>query len=169
MSKWIVPAYSGSAGSLSLGTDDSLDWEMLCCGSLSCAQWDFSIPLWPLPLDANQKYLFSLVMTISLFWGWRNAWKCRTGTSGKFSTARETSYTTSSKSYLDEFRFIDFQRRVLYSLYEFFFFFCKVAKRVHIVRRAIIIGEEDNKAASIWFNHSSFLSIRNSFLFYIGV
>ena len=41
MSKWIVPAYSGSAGSLSLGTDDSLDWEMLCCGSLSCAQWDF--------------------------------------------------------------------------------------------------------------------------------
>ena len=66
MSEWIVPAYSGSAGSLSLGTADSLDWEMLCCGSLFCAQWDFSKSS-PLPLDASQKYLFPLVTTISLF------------------------------------------------------------------------------------------------------
>lgn len=31
----------------------------------------------------------------------------------------------------------------------FFFFFGKVAKRVRIVKRAVIIGEENNKAASI--------------------
>lgn len=81
-------------------------------------------------------------------------------------TAREASYTTASKSYLDEFSFIDFQRRVLYSLHDFFFF-CKVAKRVRIVKRAVIIGEEIIKQPVFDLIVVSFLSI--NFLFDIEV
>lgn len=94
----------------------ALLWEPVLCTVGALQTSDPCFWCWPVePLPPSYHDIFPL------FWDWRNPWKCRTGTSRKFSTAREASHTTASKSCLDQFSFIDFQRIVLYSVRGFFF------------------------------------------------